>query len=252
MAKKHPHIQFYTGDWKKDPALSLCSLATRGAWIDLLCSMHDGRVGQVTGTPAQLAQLCRCDAASMLSALLELQSTRAANVSERDGIFTVACRRMIKALNLSMARATAGSKGAANREQKPDTDNDIECLRIVEEFCTSIGLPKSDGTACFHKWQGNGWTNKGEPIRCWKSTIRSWERQGFLPSQKNGAVPGKLIIKKPKDARDIPDQMKSWLIEKDPSTRDKWDEWKVMGDVPDALRGMWFAHRKKEKELAAR
>jgi hypothetical protein len=61
----------------------------------------------------------------------------------------------------------------------------------VEEFCESIGFPKSDGETMFHKWQGNGWMNGGKPIKDWKATIRSWRGEGYLPSQrklgKNGA-----------------------------------------------------------------
>lgn len=54
----------------------------------------------------------------------------------------------------------------------------------LKDFTASLGLPSSDGEACFLKWEGNGWTNKGEPVKCWKSTIRNWKLQGFLPSQK--------------------------------------------------------------------
>ena len=54
----------------------------------------------------------------------------------------------------------------------------------VKQFAVSLGLPESDGEACFLKWEGNGWTNKGEPVKCWKSTMRNWKIQNFLPSQK--------------------------------------------------------------------
>jgi hypothetical protein len=53
-------------------------------------------------------------------------------------------------------------------------------------FCLEIGLHRSDGEACFHKWVGNGWKNGGEPIKCWRSTIRAWQKNGYLPSQRNG------------------------------------------------------------------
>jgi hypothetical protein len=59
----------------------------------------------------------------------------------------------------------------------------------MEEFCVTLGLPTSDGETMFHKWQGNGWSNGGKPIKDWKATIRSWKGEGYLPSQKgnNGA-----------------------------------------------------------------
>lgn len=57
----------------------------------------------------------------------------------------------------------------------------------AEDFCESISLPRSDGTACFNKWEGNGWTNGGQRIRDWKATIRSWKVQNYLPSLKGGS-----------------------------------------------------------------
>jgi hypothetical protein len=59
----------------------------------------------------------------------------------------------------------------------------------IIEFVLSIGLPASDGTACFDKWTGNGWKNGGKAIVDWKATIRSWKAQGYLPSQKYGDRP---------------------------------------------------------------
>src|SRR5688500_14639992 len=92
---KAPAFQFYPGDWLKDPQLSMCSPASRGVWMDLLCAMHElGRSGQVTGTVDQLCRLCRCTAAEMSAALTELESTKTASVSERNGVVTVICRRM--------------------------------------------------------------------------------------------------------------------------------------------------------------
>jgi hypothetical protein len=37
---RSPSFQFYPGDWLTDPKLNLCSPATKGVWIDLLCHMH--------------------------------------------------------------------------------------------------------------------------------------------------------------------------------------------------------------------
>lgn len=92
---KLPAFQFYTGDWLKDPQLSMCSPSTRGIWVDLLCAMHElGRCGQVTGTVEQICRPCRCTSAEMSAALAELDSTKTAIVSERNGFVTVTCRRM--------------------------------------------------------------------------------------------------------------------------------------------------------------
>lgn len=72
---KFPWLKFYPGDWLKEPSLTVCSPATRGIWIDLICIMHEsGRVGEVSGTVEQLAKLARCSAAEMAA----LEAGRAA------------------------------------------------------------------------------------------------------------------------------------------------------------------------------
>ncbi len=54
----------------------------------------------------------------------------------------------------------------------------------LKRFCAALGLPESDGVTLYHKWEGNGWTNNGRPIKSWSSTITSWKSAGYLPSQK--------------------------------------------------------------------
>ena len=185
---KHPYIPLYVGDWLKDPQLSLCSPATRGVWIDLICRLHElGQGGKITANAQQLARLCRSSDADIHAALKDLQTTDAAEVSERDGIYTVVCRRMRKVAEISIKRQQAGNKSAANREQTPDNENEsgTEGLERVREFCKADGITMQDAEWFYHKGRGNGWTNGGKPILDWKATLRSWKRAGYLPSQKN-------------------------------------------------------------------
>jgi hypothetical protein len=94
-ALKRPAFQFYPGDWLKDPALALCTPATRGVWIDLLCAMHElGRSGELCGTLDQLSRTARCSTAELAQAITDLQTTGAADVTERNGKITLANRRM--------------------------------------------------------------------------------------------------------------------------------------------------------------
>lgn len=115
---KFPAFQYYTGDWMKDPNLSMCSPATRGIWIDLICAMHElGRCGQVIGTVDQLCRLGRCTSAEMSAAIAELRETRTATVSERDGRFTVENRRM--------RREHSERENARTRKQKQRGTGDV-------------------------------------------------------------------------------------------------------------------------------
>jgi hypothetical protein len=59
--------------------------------------------------------------------------------------------------------------------------------RELVDYCISLALPSSDGETLFAKWEGNGWKVGGESIKDWKATIRSWKKQGYMPSQKGGS-----------------------------------------------------------------
>lgn len=91
----YPYIQLYVRDYLSDPKLSLCCAATRGVWMDFLCVMHmNDRCGVITGTRDQLARLGRCSAVEVSTAIDELKHTETADVTERNGIVTLVCRRM--------------------------------------------------------------------------------------------------------------------------------------------------------------
>ena len=38
---KRPSFQFYPADWRSNTNLRRCSLAARGAWVDVMCVLHD-------------------------------------------------------------------------------------------------------------------------------------------------------------------------------------------------------------------
>jgi hypothetical protein len=246
--KKLPYITFYAGDWLKDPLLSICTPATRGVWIDLLCAMHEsGRSGELRGTGDQIARLARCSTAELAQALTELQTTGAAVVENRNDSWLIANRRMRREAETREKRVAAGSKGGsirqANREQKPEYENEDEGLRKVREFCKSEGITSGDADFLFWKWHANDWTNSGEQIRDWKATVRSWQRAGYLPSQKNG---GRLPSPKmgPSAPREIPERYRSFLLEKYPAKRDQIATWKTWEQLPAALQGDWQEFKK--------
>lgn len=139
-----PYLPLYTGDWMKDPKLSFCSPATRGIWIDLLCAMHElGRAGELRGTTEQLARLARCLPAELEAALTDLQSTDAASVEQRNGIWTVVCRRMKKAADISHIRSIAASKSRAKPEQNTEYDLKLK-LRLGDLFKRRHSTPWSE------------------------------------------------------------------------------------------------------------
>jgi hypothetical protein len=124
---KLPYIQFFIGDWLKDPELSMCSPLTRGIWIDALCAMHErDRVGELSGTPEQLARVCRCSPVELVQAADELSASGAADVTHRNGKVTLINRRMrdeYKRKENTKLRVQNHRKKKAETELKRESNN---------------------------------------------------------------------------------------------------------------------------------
>lgn len=92
-----------------------------------------------------------------------------------------------KALPKANAKRTPSERqaNASNQNQNQNQNSKGKCtLDEAKAFAKELGMPESDGEACFHKWEGNGWKNGQNPVKDWKATIRSWKASGYLPSQK--------------------------------------------------------------------
>ncbi|MDR0274140.1 MAG: hypothetical protein LBI48_02130 [Burkholderiaceae bacterium] len=54
---KRPAFQFYPGDWQANSNLRRCTHAEKGAWIDVMCLLHDGEeYGQLRWPLKEIAQ----------------------------------------------------------------------------------------------------------------------------------------------------------------------------------------------------
>ena len=111
---KRPAFQFYPADWRKDPALSACSLAARGLWIELMCIAHEGGtygVLSINGkpmAPVQIARMVGESPAAVVKLLAELED---AGVFSRDEQGCIYSRRMVKDEHVRNVRADAGRLG---------------------------------------------------------------------------------------------------------------------------------------------
>lgn len=117
---KLPAFQFYTGDWLKDPELSMCSPSTRGIWIDAVCAMHESdQSGEISGTPEQLARVCRSTLSEMQSAIDEIQKTGVGDTRIRNGVVTLINRRMQRAYHTRLATRNRVAKHRRNGKDPP-------------------------------------------------------------------------------------------------------------------------------------
>lgn len=55
----------------------------------------------------------------------------------------------------------------------------------VREFGREKGIRETDCDWFYYKCEGNGWTNDGKKIKNWKATLISWQKAGYLPSDRS-------------------------------------------------------------------
>lgn len=166
---KLPWMNFHTGDWLKDPKLSMCLPATRGIWADAIACMHeDSRSGTLSGTPCQLARALRCTESDLMSAIMDLQTTGAANITERHGIITLTNRRMF-------------------REAKEREDNRLrQQVKRARDDCAENVTPMSllgNGNGSFLLFERfyKAYPRKENPIRAKEEFYKSGITEEIMP-----------------------------------------------------------------------
>ncbi len=189
-------MQFNTGDWLKDPKLSMCQPATRGIWADAIAVMHeDGRSGVIAGTIEQLTRLLRCDGPSLMASVHDLKTTGTAIVLIREDRITLINRRM---------QREAKQRECNRRRQRryrdgPDvTESSPQCRN--PSVCNSLFDSNSDCNS----------ENEGEPVGKEKSEEMFslfWEAYPRKEAKQNA---WKVFMKVRPDAR-LVSTMIAWL-----------------------------------------
>lgn len=112
---KLPAIQFYPGDWRKDPGVQALSFHDRGVWFEIILLMHEsderGKL-LLNGKPmpeSALARLLGLDNQNLTTTLTTLLEFGVASRCEETG--AIVCRRMLRDENLRNIRKEAGKKG---------------------------------------------------------------------------------------------------------------------------------------------
>ena len=112
---RRPWFKFYPADWRADPGLRMCSLASRGLWADLIGYLHEGEpYGHLTlgggeiPSDDQIAILCGCSISETKAALAELEKRKVFSRSSLGAIFS---RRMVR----DNERSEAGREAVRKR-----------------------------------------------------------------------------------------------------------------------------------------
>jgi hypothetical protein len=93
-------MQFYVGDWLKDPAVRACSLAARGLWTDLLCLMWESpergvlKTGEQAWGVQEIASAVGADVTLVAKLMAELKGKGVTSARAGDG--SLYSRRMVR------------------------------------------------------------------------------------------------------------------------------------------------------------
>lgn len=147
---KAPSFSFYPADWRGDLKLQLCSLETKGLWIELMCIMHDSdKYGYLLidgkkPTEEELAFLLRIDIEKFKKCFLELKDREVIKVNDEGFYYS---KRMVNDFKLKQLSKEYGKlggnpklkgvKGTVNPplKKKKKYEVEIETVKeIVDDF----------------------------------------------------------------------------------------------------------------------
>lgn len=114
---KLPALQFYVGDWRKDPGVQSLSYHDRGVWFEIICLMHEsprrGYLLMPNGAPMMSTSLARILGLPTPQVIKTLNRIAEAGVSDRDpDSGALINRRMVRDQKTREGRAEGGKEGA--------------------------------------------------------------------------------------------------------------------------------------------
>jgi len=196
---KRPSFQFYPADWRKDPALSTCSLAARGLWIELMCVVHEsdeyGHLS-INGKPMSAQQIARTvgETPAVIGKLIdELEQSGVFSRNEQGSIFS---RRMVKDERIRNIRADSGRLGGNPNlvNQKDNQKDNQKTSNKVNQKQEQILTPSSSSSS-----SSSSASTKSKPVKN-KNTAQIAPECVFPEIENRQFVTDWLVIRKVKDA----------------------------------------------------
>ena len=179
---KLPAIQFYPGDWRKDPGVQALSFHDRGVWFEIILLMHEsderGKL-LLNGKPMPeqaLARLLGLDNQNLTNTLTTLLDFGVASRCEETG--AIMCRRMLRDENLRNIRKEAGSKGGNPVLLKQKATTMLKQKRIPSSS-TSLKMSDCDNNQSQVVQFEDFWsicprkTAKGSARKAWLKAIKT-------------------------------------------------------------------------------
>lgn len=224
---KLPALQFYPGDWRKDPGVQSLNYFDRGVWFEILCLMHEsperGKLilnGQPMPDDA-LATILGLDKQILTTTLNTLLTYGVASREEETG--ALVNRRMVRDERLRTIRAKAGKLGG-----NPALLNQNTTKSISKKAAEDNHAPKQTTTPSSSSSTSiTTSVDKRERRSASPPDLRSKHPALIAVREVKGKFPHKdtwdLVIKTVGDHPDVP------------RMRECWQAWRVKNYAPENL-----------------
>ncbi len=193
-----PSLQFYPGDWLRDPVAG-CSFSAQGLWLRLMIIMHDapsyGRLALADGKPMPdhlVARLCGCSTEEYRSAFDELKSAGVPRFTQDGVIFS---QRMVRDAEIReqwRTRQQRRRKGHTrvtrmSRRSSSSSSSSSSVPRAAAAAWEAIGTRPCGDRAFQEFWETSWAARNGErPSQTMGTCADAWEAAG-------GKVPGEFF-----------------------------------------------------------
>lgn len=180
MTKKW-YFPFEYRVWQSDPALSQCSLAARGFWLEILCAMYAQDVYKVSGSLERIARMTRCESAEVAKFSLELKDADVCDVTLGHGDVTIVSRRLKRLLttkeqNTLRKRKQRGHGDVTIHSNSNSNSKEIKSKKEEENPSGFSARTEDESMDIFEQEQ----IQDGFPI---DDLIASFPEIGFTPAQ---------------------------------------------------------------------
>jgi len=114
---RRPAFQFYPADWRKDPQLQMCNMATQGTWINIICCMWEApEEGKLEGSWEDFSRLLGISVTDFKKFYIQANKHKFADVTNCNGFVTIINRRIYNAF-LERERAKKGMRATRAKQQ---------------------------------------------------------------------------------------------------------------------------------------
>lgn len=178
MKKKLSWFKFWPDAWKSNNKLRMCSMASRGLWIEMMCIMHEAEPrGHLTiaGEPVSENALAKIVGESVEDVKIWLSELDNMGVFDRRKNGVIVCRKIERDEKNARKKRENGKKGAAARYgkqtendglpwQKSSNSNDLEVRgkSIYSNISGSSGIDRSAISSLAER------VEKAYPLKGWR------------------------------------------------------------------------------------